>query len=52
MTENFMNISTIIMDYSKSLDAEDGKDLLLVTVMPLVCTIIEDLVDEGKIKLC
>lgn len=52
MTENFMKISSIIMEYSKSLDANDGKDLLIATVMPLVCTILEDLINEGKIKLC
>lgn len=52
MTENFLKISSIIMEYSKSLDANDGKDLLIATVMPLVCTVIEDLVNEGKIKLC
>ena len=52
MTGNFMKISSIIMEYSRSLDANDGKDLLVATVMALVCTILEDLINEGKIKLC
>lgn len=45
-------IANMTMEYAKSLNADDAKDLLTFTIMPLVCTVIEDMINEGKIKLC
>lgn len=47
-----VEIVNMVMGYVKNLDPEDARDILMVAVMPLVCVIIEDLIKEGKIKLC
>ena len=50
--DNFISISQMITEYAKSIHTDNAKDILTVTIMPLVCTVIDDLVNEGKIKLC
>lgn len=47
-----VDTADLIMRYLKNIDADTAKDILQVTIMPLVCVVIEDLLNEGKIELC
>lgn len=47
-----VEIANMVLEYMKNLNPEVARDLLTVAMMSLVCVIIEELVDEGKIKLC
>ena len=51
-TELIIKISNMVSEYTESINADEAKCLLNVTIMPLVCTVIEDMINEGKIKLC
>lgn len=47
-----IEIANMVTEYLKNLSTVAARDLLMVTMMPMVCVVIEDLINEGKIKLC